>query len=270
MLDPVAPDTLFPVFDHIHDALHEHGILERFRGVGDSMLIAMDGTWYHSSQKVHCEHCSTLEHKTGAITYYHSAVTPALVAPGQSEVIALRPEFIVPQDGHTKQDCEVAAAKRWMEANAARQRALGAVTLLGYDLYAHQPMCRRALLHDLHFLFVCKPESHQTLYDWIALLEPGPDLGTLTTRIRSHGPRGPWHTYSYRWANGVPLADGDDALKVNWCEVSVTNKEGKILYRNAWISDWLVNEDNVVSMVASGRSRWKIENENNTGSWAGL
>jgi hypothetical protein len=47
-------------------------------------------------------------------------VTPVLVAPGQSEVIALRPEFITPQDGHTKQDCEIAAAKRWLDQNAAR------------------------------------------------------------------------------------------------------------------------------------------------------
>ena len=260
LLDHVPPETLFPVYDHIYDALREHGILERFTGIHGSLLLALDGTWYHSSEKVHCSRCSTLEHKSGAITYYHSAVTPVLVAPGQPEVVALRPEFIVPQDGHNKQDCEVAAAKRWLDQNAARYRCAGPVTLLGDDLYAHQPLCRRALLHDLHFLFVCKPESHKTLYDWVGLLQPGPDLGTLRLQSKSGSQ---WHTHSYRWANGVPLADGDDALKVNWCEVTVSDKKDGVLYRNAWITDWAINEGNVQSMAASGRARWKIENENN-------
>jgi len=40
---------------------------------------------------------------------------PALVTPLNSKAIPLRPEFVVPQDGHEKQDCEIAAAKRWLQ-----------------------------------------------------------------------------------------------------------------------------------------------------------
>ena len=50
------------------------------------------------------------------------------------------------------------------------------VERIGDDLYAHQPFCRQTLLHDFHFIFVCKPESHQTLYNWVNLLELGRDL----------------------------------------------------------------------------------------------
>ena len=259
MLDPIPPETLYPVYDRIYQALREHEILQRFRAVHDSTLIALDGTWYFSSQKIHCPQCSHLEHKTGEITYYHSAVTPVVVAPDQAEVIALRPEFITPQDGHTKQDCEIAAAKRWLEANATRYLA-GPVTLLGDDLYAHQPFCRRALLYGFHVLFVCKPESHKALYEWIQLLQPGPDLGTTTQRLKVGSQ---WHTYTYRWANQVPLAEGVNALQVNWCEVTVTDSDGKTLYHNAWITDWPITRDNVAALVASGRARWKIENEHN-------
>lgn len=193
-LDPIPPETLFPVYDQIYDTLREHGILQGFRGVHDSTLIALDGTWYHASQKIHCPCCSTREHKSGEITYYHSAVTPVIVAPGHSEVIALRPQFITPQDGHTKQDCEIAAAKRWLDQNATRYLC-GPVTLLGDDLYAHQPLCRRALRHSFHFLFVCKPDSHPTLYQWVNLLQPGPDLGSVKLRVKSGSQ---WHTYIYR------------------------------------------------------------------------
>ena len=100
MLDPVSPEVLYPVYDRLYDSLREQGILQTFRGVHDSMFIALDGTWYHSSKKIHCCNCSKLEHANGEITYYHSAVTPVIVAPGKSEVISLRPEFIIPQDGH--------------------------------------------------------------------------------------------------------------------------------------------------------------------------
>ena len=260
MLDPVPPQTLYPVYDQIYDCLREQGILQSFRAVNDSTLIVLDGTWYHSSQKIHCPCCSHLEHKSGQITYYHSAVTPVIVAPGQSEVIALRPEFITPQDGHTKQDCEIAAAKRWLEQNATRYLGCGAVTLGGDDLYAHQPFCRRSLLLGFHFLFVCKPESHSTLYQWVNLLEPGPDLRSIKLRVKAGSQ---WHTHTYRWANAVPLTEGSDALKVNWCEVTVVDKNQKVLYHNAWITDWPITEQNVAALVASGRARWKIENENN-------
>jgi hypothetical protein len=259
MLDPVPPQTLYPVYDQIYDCLRKQGILQTFRGVNDSTLIALDGTWYHSSQKIHCPCCSHLEHKSGQITYFHSAVTPVIVAPGQSEVIALRPEFITPQDGHTKQDCEIAAAKRWLEQNATRYLC-GPVTLLGDDIYAHQPFCRRTLLHGFHFLFVCKPESHCSLYQWVNLLEPGPDLRTIKLRVKAGSQ---WHTHTYRWANQVPLTEGADALKVNWCEVTVSDKDQKVLYHNAWITDWPITEQNVAALVVSGRARWKIENENN-------
>jgi hypothetical protein len=43
------------------------------------------------------------------------------------------PEFIVPQDGHEKQDCERAAAKRWLARHSPRFPAQ-TVTYLGDDL----------------------------------------------------------------------------------------------------------------------------------------
>ena len=259
MLDPVEPQELFPVYDSIYQAFGEQGILDTFRSVHNTRLIALDGTWYHSSEKIHCDNCSHLKHKSGRITYYHSAITPVLVAPGQPYAIPLRPEFIMPQDGSTKQDCEINAAKRWLENNGAFYHT-GNDTLLGDDLYAHQPFCRRAVGNNYHFIFVCKPDSHKYLYQWVDLLEPGMDLHTLKVRVKK---KGRWEDHIYRYANAVPLVDEEDALNVNWCEVTVTSKKGKRLYKNAFISDFTMTDKNVADIVAAGRARWKIENENN-------
>ena len=100
MLDPVPPEALHPLFDRVLDAVREAGLLEDFRGVHQSTLIALDGTGYHSSAKIHCSCCSHLTPEKGPRIYFHTALTPVVVAPGRSEVFALRPEFIVPQDGH--------------------------------------------------------------------------------------------------------------------------------------------------------------------------
>lgn len=49
----------------------------------------------------------------------------------------LVPEFIVPQDGHTKQDCEIAAAKRWLTTHAQTYRS-HRIMVLGDGLYCHE------------------------------------------------------------------------------------------------------------------------------------
>jgi hypothetical protein len=50
------------------------------------------------------------------------------------------PKFVVPQDGYDKQDCENAAAKRWLLQHGTRYSLLK-VTVLGDDLYCHRGIC---------------------------------------------------------------------------------------------------------------------------------
>lgn len=261
-LDPVAPRHLFSLFDDLHQAFEAAGLLQGMRAVHDTRLIALDATWYFSSQSknIHCPNCSCLRHAEGHTTHFHSAITPVIVSPGHSQVVPLRPEFIVPQDGQVKQDCEINAAKRWLAAHATRY-STGNDTLLGDDLYAHQPFCRQVLLHGFHFLFTCKPASHAHLSSWIEGLQAASQLPTLKLKLKGQSNR--WEHHQYRWANGVPLTDSDDALKVNWCAVTITHTDGAVLYRNAFITDWNLTANNVAGLVASGRARWKIENENN-------
>jgi hypothetical protein len=113
----------------------------------------------------------------------------------------------------------------------------------------------------LYFLFTCKPASHASLCQWVEALPPGRQLHTLHLRLKGQANR--WEHHQYRWANHVPLTDSDDALKVNWCELTITDSEGAVRYGNSFITDWQITADNVAWLVAAGRARWKIENENN-------
>jgi len=105
LLDRVSADLVSPVFDQTFKILQEAHVVQEFRSFNNDLLIALDGTWYFSSKKIHCPNCLTKEHRDGTTTYYHSALLPVVVAPGSSRVIPLAPEFIRPQDGKDKQDC---------------------------------------------------------------------------------------------------------------------------------------------------------------------
>ena len=144
LLDPVAPEHVFPVFEEILQVLEQQGQLEGFRSVAGTLLMAIDGTEYFSSKQIHCSNCSTRTLKSGETHYFHSVITLVIVCPRQAHVIPLVPHFIGPQDGHDKQDCENTAAKRWLAQQGSRLSALN-VTVLGDDLYCHQPMCQELL-----------------------------------------------------------------------------------------------------------------------------
>jgi hypothetical protein len=186
-------------------------------------------------------------------------ITPVILAPGQENVITLPPQFVEPQDGHEKQDSELAASARWLERWGEHYGAWG-ITYLGDDLYCHQPHCCRVLAQHAHFIFNCKPDSHTTLYEWVDDLTRHGDVQTVTL-TRWDGKKRLINTY--RYINQVPLRDSDDALMVNWCELVTTTQEGKEVFRNTWATSHLITNDNVALIVSAGRARWKIENENN-------
>src|ERR1700709_2067656 len=113
MLDPVHPSHLQPVFDQALDGLRRRGGLQAFQRLGGRVLIALDGTEYFCSQKLGCPQCLTRRRGNGKTERYHAMLAATLVAPGHAMALPRVPEFIAPQDGAEKQDCERNAAKRW-------------------------------------------------------------------------------------------------------------------------------------------------------------
>ncbi|MDA1044804.1 MAG: hypothetical protein O3C57_06220 [Verrucomicrobia bacterium] len=107
---------------------------------------------------------------TAARSFGWISVANDLCGHGTPEARQWAQERIVPQDGDTKQDREIKAGKRWLDKNGAFYNT-GNDTILGDDLYAHQPFCRRTLQNKYHFIFNCKPKSHKYLYQWLEPLE---------------------------------------------------------------------------------------------------
>ena len=257
LLDPLPPSQVGAVFWNIFDQLRLGHYLQAYQGGLSPWLISFDGSQYFSSTRIHCAQCSEAV-LNGQPHYAHTVVAPVLVAPDQPEVLLLEPEFITPQDGHEKQDCELRATERWLKRQAARF-APGSVTYLADDLYCHQPFCELIQAQQQHFAFTCKPESHATLYTEVALLSKIGGVSEYTERCAVAGQIQVWR---YRYVNRVPLRAEAPVLYVNWCEVTITRAAtGEQLYHNAWATDHCLSQATLHRFVQTARSHWKHENE---------
>lgn len=258
LLDGVAPEDVHEPFWAILSLLDEAGYLEDYQYAG-SWLLSLDGTGYFSSTEIHCPNCTTAVH--GETTYYsHSVLLPVLVRPGKAEILMLEPEFIAPQDGAQKQDCERNAAKRWVSRNAAHF-AGRRVTVLADDLHCNQPFCQLLVEHGFDFIMTCKPDSHPALYEEVDLLIKSGAVETVEDRVwtgKGHERR------TYRYVEQVPLRGDEEALMVTWCDIRIVREAtGEVLYHNAFATNRAVNGQTVQDTIVAGRCRWKVENEGN-------
>ena len=254
LLDPAPPELLDPCFEQTLEQMRQHGGMKDFERLGGRVLIALDGSEYFASEKRGCARCLTRKRSNGKTENYHTLLAATLVAPGHNRVLPLMPEFITPQDGAEKQDCERNAAKRWLRQHGGQLRELRPV-YLGDALFSSQPMCAEVLAQGGDFLFVCKEDSHKTLYEFLRGVEP--EQHTVSERRMG----GRTRNYRYRWVENLPLRDGKDALNAHWLSVEVVDQAGKMTYCGAFVTSLAINPDNVAEIGACARARWKIENE---------
>ena len=189
----------------------------------------------------------------GGVECFHAFLGATIVAPGHHQVLPLPPEFIAPQDGAEKQDCERCAAKRWLSRHGPIVADLRPI-VLGDDLFACQPIAVAIQQIGGNFILTCKPSSHPTITEYLH----GVDLAEYRQTVRN-GRK--CTTTIYRWLCEVPLRDTANAVTVNWFSVEIRNAAGKRTYANSFVTDLAVTADTVAELAACGRARWKIENE---------
>ena len=251
ILDPVSPDSLRPAFKAVFARLQDGKELLPFRFIDDSYLISIDGTGFFSSHEVHCDNCCEKISKDGISTYYHQMLAAVLVHPSQKQVIPLAPEAILKQDGESKNDCEVNAAKRLLPA-IRRDHPHLKITILGDGLFANGPMVKLTRSLDMGFIFTAKPGDHHALFDYI---DDARSLGavgvveTIDNQIERH----------FEFLNEVPLnaSHPDTLVNVLLYRERRDGKETKW----SWITSIFLTDEIVNDMMRGGRARWKIENE---------
>ena len=116
ILDEVNPEEFRPAYKNVFSELQRGKALEPMVFFEGCYLLSLDGTGYFSSKKLSSDNClEKVSKKTGEITYYQEMLGASIVHPDFKEVIPLAPEFIIKQDGQSKNDCERNAAKRFFK-----------------------------------------------------------------------------------------------------------------------------------------------------------
>jgi hypothetical protein len=253
VLDDIAALELDGIFsDYLH-RLQRGKQLVNFQFLQGSYLVSIDGSEYFSSENIHCPHCLETTSK-GKRRYHHQILQSVIVNPDMRQVLPLAPEAISNRDGTKKQDCERNAAKRLVsKIRATHPRLKIIVTADG--LYSNQPFIDELKTANMSFILVAKPTDHKLLFEWVSELSQLDACGSL--EFRDHKGR----RHRYQWVNQVPLNGSKDADLVNFFQYQLVAKNGKVTYKNSWVTDMTVDENNVVNLVKGGRARWKIENE---------
>src|SRR3990167_4498498 len=173
-----------------------------------------------------------------------------IVHPDQPNVIPLCPEMIQNEDGHTKNDCERNAARRFL-GNFRREHPHLKVIVVEDGLSSNAPHIHDLERHNMKYILGAKPGDHQFLFK-----QHEDSDQTVYHEFRDE--KGFFHQFSF--TNGLSLNKANQSLKVNFLEYRQTCPKGKETHFS-WVTNITITKENVYQIMRGGRARWRIENE---------
>lgn len=252
VLDEVPSDKLTEVFEDYFRLLQRGKHLETYQFMPGKYLVTLDGTEYFNSYNIHCPSCLWKERRNGKTQYNHQILQAVIVHPDMRQVIPLAPEQIKNGDGAIKQDCEINAGKRLIKKIRIIHPKLG-IIIVGDSLYSKQPFILETQEQGISYILVAKPDDHKHMMKWF-------ENQKIIGKVYSHEIWDKKGHHIYEWIKDAPLNGNPDTIEVNFFQYRM-EVNGKVTYRNSWITDIEIHKMNVEHMVRGGRSRWKIENE---------
>jgi hypothetical protein len=257
ILDPISPLDLRPAFQDVFRQLQRGKVLEQFVFYQGCYLLALDGTGYFQSEKVHCESCLTKVHsRTGQTTYHHQMLGACLVHPDHREVLPFAPEPIIRQDGQEKNDCERNAARRLLARIRQEHPHLGLIVIED-ALSSNAPHVRDLRALNMHFILGVKPGDHAFLFDHVdAQIAAG-----QAVQWKQRDPLRPGIVQCWLAVNDAPLNESNADLEVHFLRYREFGPQGEMQKEFTWITDFRITRRNGGLLTRGGRTRWKIENE---------
>ncbi len=225
-------------------------ILRRHRVFGQSYLVVIDGTHVMDVKKGHCAHCLHQTFKNGTVRSVHT-VLEAKVVGENGFCLSLATEWIENAAEYEKQDCELKAFQRLAEKLKRRYPRLS-MCVVADGLYPNQTFFRMCQTHG---------------WSWIVTFKDG-NLPSVWTRVfqrqgLKHCRRREEHMHqrgqeihrTYEWHPHMTY----QGFTIHWfaCEEVVDQTSTRFVYLSSLEMDCY----SILELTASGRLRWKIENE---------
>jgi hypothetical protein len=216
--------------------------------------VTLDGTGKFSSNAISCPQCCEKHHRNGEVEYYHQLLVATLVHPDKKTVLPLFNEPIVKEDGKSKNDCELNAAKRLLPALKKAFPRLE-IIISADALLVNGPFLELLRNQGFSFIIRFKEGNNKTLMETVQSCLQQEKTDEFETYDKDNE-----RLRGYRFINDLPLNKTHADMTINYLdywEVDKTEKEKNF----AWITDITLSREKVYEVMRAGRSRWKIENE---------
>ncbi len=178
----------------------------------------------------------------------------SIVHPDKKTVLPLLNEPIVKEDGKTKNDCELNAAKRLLPALKEAFPRLE-IIISADALFANRPFIELIKNQGFNFIIRFKEGNNKTLMETVQTCIQKGKMNEFEKHDKDNE-----ILHGYRFINDLSLNKTHSDININYLdywEVDETEKEKNF----AWITDITLSRENVDEVMRAGRSRWKIENE---------
>ena len=245
VFDNLNIDELRKIGKYIVNTLIRSKMFDKFRYNGKFQVL-VDGTGLVTFNYKHCDHCLVKSHKDGIKTYEHNVLEAKLVF--NSFVLSLDSEFIENPDPSVinlkKQDCEMNAFKR-MAIRIKKNFPKLKFIITADALYASGPFIQICLDNKWDYIFRLKSDKLKTVnrdFEGIILIDKGSKYANYFL-VKDYK----YNKYTFNI--------------VRFIEQPPPNKENQKTKIFTFITNILVDDDNIKEIIELGRRRWKIENQ---------
>ncbi|MGC1954390.1 MAG: hypothetical protein WA970_17800 [Gammaproteobacteria bacterium] len=237
--------------------LLEKKALHKYRLFGQYFVVAVDATGIMSFAEKHCEQCLHRTSKTGKTTYFHNVLEAKLIT-ANGFAISLATEWIAnPLTEYDKQDGERNAFVR-LAAKLKQLYPRLPICLTADGLYPYQRFLDICRTNHWAFILTFQDGNLPSVWEEVwALLPLRPDQHRHERRFQSQERI----EQDFRWVSDLDYR----GHRLQWleCLETVTHlKSGEqTTTRFVHLTNLAVTATTVVLLSATGRLRWKIENE---------
>lgn len=259
VMEKLPPEALEKLRNKIIRHLMKKRIWHKQRLKGKYFIVAIDGTGVFKYAKEPYPGCPYTTSKKGKKTYSQSVLEAKIITENGFS-ISLSTEWIVNEDGNTKQDCEYKACLRLMKTLKKTFPRLPMIIVLD-GLYTKEPIMKMIQDNDWHYIIVWKDKTMYTQQDEIKDLRREGKIYKLAKTKYHNKQKKTIYEYEYSresikyksqkiWY--VKLLETKSDIEIQKIE------ETKFIFMS---SLGVKNNEDACEIVKGGRLRWKIENE---------
>lgn len=234
-------------------------VLHKYKLQSKYFTIAIDGTGVYSFDEAPYPGCPYKTSKNGKVSYYQP-VLEAKVVTSNGFAISIATEWIINEDGKTKQDCEYKASLRLMDRLKADYPRLPICLLLD-GLYAKHPLISAISNKDWEYIIVWKDKTFYALQDQVSEQRADGNIGAVNKEI-CHNTTS-WTKRNYEYCDQALNLKGENIYYARLIEShhQLANQETVDTTKFVFMTSIVTKGSTIESLVGAGRLRWKIENE---------